>query len=87
MQQISDFDYDDFDIMIRKINEIQINSLNRDCWENSVCNCREWMTFYKCNHVISLAARLKLCNHVSVAYSIPIIHCQEKQLKLRQKLV
>ena len=78
MQQMSDCNYDDFDIMVQKINEIQIISLNRDCWENSVCNCREWMKFYKCNHVISLAARLKLCNFASVAYSIPIMHKRKR---------
>ena len=78
IQQISDCDYDDFDIMVRKINEIQIISLNRNCWENSVCNCREWMKFYKCNHIISLAARLKLCNFASVADSIPIMHKRKR---------
>jgi len=32
------------------------------------------MKFYKCNHIISLAVRLKLASFAAVAFSIPIFH-------------
>ena len=74
MQKMDECNYADFDEMWLHINQIRIVTLNKDCWENSECNCKNWLKFYKCDHVISLSARLKLCSFVSVAYSIPICH-------------
>ena len=77
-QQMDECLYDDFDDMVIQINEIRMVKLNLECWENSECNCENWLKFYKCNHIISLAARLKLCSFAQVAYSIPILHKRKR---------
>ena len=66
--------FNDFDSMINSINRINTIHLDLDCWEKSICDCKNWMKAYKCNHIIALASRLKLCSFSEVAYSIPIKH-------------
>ena len=39
------------------------------------------MKFYKCNHIISLAVRLKLASFAAVAFSIPILLRQPNEIQ------
>ena len=41
-------------------------------WESSICSCFNWHKNLKCEHVISLATRLKLADFMTIAYSTPI---------------
>ena len=65
-------DYEDFDVMMKNIHEIYIIELNRACWENSTCTCREWHKTLKCKHIISLSTMLNLCTFSEIAYTIPL---------------
>ncbi len=53
--------YTDFDNMMQQVEEFRVIKINEHIWENSECSCKEWHKFLKCNHVIALATRLKLC--------------------------
>ena len=48
--------YFDFDEFIEKLNEMVIIKFDFNTWENSSCTCERGLKYYKCNHVISLAA-------------------------------
>ena len=60
--------------MLALINSIHVINLRRDCWELSECTCKNWSKYLKCDHVIAVAFKLKLCSFSSIAYSIPISH-------------
>ena len=46
--------------------------MNKDLWENSNCTCPDWMKNYKCNHIIAISCRLKLCDFTTIAMVQPI---------------
>ena len=78
IKNIENFKWFSFDAMIFDINRIRVIKLNREEWENSECTCSHWQKNYKCNHVISLATRLRLASFSTVAYSIPLQHKRKK---------
>lgn len=61
-----------FDSLIYKTTEIKIIELNKGEWENSSCSCKHWHKNLKCNHIITLACRLKLASYLRIAYSAPM---------------
>ncbi len=60
------------DEMLNKVNSILQITINNLSWENSECTCSIWLKNYKCNHVITIACRLKLCDFTTVAMAQPI---------------
>ena len=76
LQDNNSHSYTDFDNMMQQVDEFKVIKLNENIWENSECSCKEWHKFLKCNHIISLATRLKLYTFstVAYAYSIPLTH-------------
>ena len=60
------------DDMLLNVNSILQIKININCWENSECSCGAWLKNYKCNHVIAISCRLKLCDFTTVAMAQPI---------------
>ncbi len=77
-RKFTDCKWSSFDKMMQDINRIRMIKLNKEEWENSECTCSFWQKNYKCNHVISLATRLRLASFSTVAYSIPLQHKRKK---------
>ena len=78
LKDVEECKWTDFDEMIQSIQKIRIIKLCNDEWENSECTCPSWQKDYKCNHVISLASRLRLASFATVAYSIPLQHKRKR---------
>ena len=55
---IENCDFDDFDVMMARINEMFIVKFNYITWENSTCTCTKALKYYRCSHIICLASRL-----------------------------
>ena len=61
-----------FDDLITNTSFFKIILFNNVEWESSICSCFNWHKNLKCDHVISLATRLKLADFMTIAYSTPI---------------
>jgi len=53
-------------------NSITVIKFNDEDWESSQCSCAWWHKHLKCNHVITLAVRLKKASYIQIAYSASI---------------
>ncbi len=59
-------------------NSIRVIEFDEGTWELSKCSCVWWHKYLKCNHIITLAVRLKKASYIAVAFSAPITHKRRK---------
>ena len=67
MQQMDERRYDNFDDMVIQANKIRIVKLNRECWENSKCNCKNSVNdeniFSKFLRLLNFKANFNITNN------------------------
>ncbi|RNA05352.1 hypothetical protein BpHYR1_018099 [Brachionus plicatilis] len=71
-QKLTSKSWSTFDIMIKHLSSINRISININNWRETTCTCSDWQKDYKCNHQISVCARLKKCAFDIVAMDLPI---------------
>ncbi|RNA24848.1 hypothetical protein BpHYR1_043696 [Brachionus plicatilis] len=69
---IAAYEYDASSIEKRWFRLFITYQFNRDEWELSTCSCKDWLKNYKCDHVIAVCSRLKLCHIKEIAMNIPL---------------
>jgi len=67
-----------FERLIETTDSIKVLKFNDEEWKLSQCSCAWWHKHLKCNHVITLAVRLKKASYIEVAYSAPITSKRRK---------
>ena len=55
----------------RSVHVVNINN-DKNAWELSTCSCWWWQKHFLCNHVISIASRLGLCDFEKIAMLMPL---------------